>query len=145
MIIFIPKEILTSSNPFRLSISSPHAWIFGYTVIRNCFWTRLTKLWVRACAEKLGEERVASDPSWDWQRSHVKVGKKLIVVKCSVARGETLFPFAKNTVEIQISVAGIPLIEKVKMETWRASYLYISSILLRFWESRGIAFRIFVE
>lgn len=130
MIIFIPKEILTSSNPFRLPISSPHAWIFGYTVIRNCFWTRLTKLWVRACAEKLGEERVASDSS-DWQWSHVKVGKKLIVVKCSVARGETLFPFAKNTVEIQISVAGIPLIEKVKMETWRASYFFYLIVILR--------------
>lgn len=75
--------------------------------------------------------RGESRPSWDWQRSHVKVDKKLIVVKCSVARGETLFLFAKNTVEIQISVAGIPLIEKVKMETWRASYFFYLIVILR--------------
>lgn len=49
-----------------MPISSPHASIFGYAVIRNCFWTRLTKLRVRACAEKLCTQKVASDPSCDW-------------------------------------------------------------------------------
>lgn len=130
MIIFIPKEILTSSNPLRLPISSLlNIRIHGYTKLFLNSANEIMSARMRGKTRR-GENRVRFIV-WDWQRSHVKVGKKLIVVKCSVARGETLFPFAKNTVEIQISVAGIPLIEKVKMETWRASYFFYLIVILR--------------
>lgn len=117
IIIFIPKEIQTFSNPLRLPISSPNAWIIrirGYTKLFLNSVNEIKSARMRGKTRR-GESRVLlSIVGLATIGSRVKVGKKLIAYSVAHPAWRNTFSLSWkiHIVEIHISETGLLLVRK---------------------------------